>query len=178
MKQGVARIFQKRGGGGSHCVTPRVLTRLSCRHLRCVLLKVSSSKTRGGGGGESRAPHALGPIMSAESCLENPSLHSALKSATRSLHKATVYPAKWRGIYRLILMSLFHFRFFGSAPPAHPDFYTVASCHASVARNIGLDRGGSRKLRKGGGGDKSWRELNLAPYPQHMNISKDGCLQN
>ena len=28
------------GGGESHCVTPGVLTRLSCRHPHCVLLKV------------------------------------------------------------------------------------------------------------------------------------------
>ena len=48
LKQGVARIFQR---GGSHCVTPMVLTRLSCRHTRCVLLKVTffrMSSERGG----------------------------------------------------------------------------------------------------------------------------------
>ena len=39
-------MFQ-RGGGRSHCVTPRVLTRLSCPHPRCVLLKVLNSE-RGG----------------------------------------------------------------------------------------------------------------------------------
>ena len=36
--RGVARIFQS---GGSHCVTPTLLTRLSCRHPCCVLLKVA-----------------------------------------------------------------------------------------------------------------------------------------
>ena len=29
------------GGGGSHYATPRVLTRLVCRHLRDVILKVT-----------------------------------------------------------------------------------------------------------------------------------------
>ena len=48
----VATIFQ----GGSHCVTPRLLTRSSCRHPDpCfVLLKVTffrMSSERGGGGG-------------------------------------------------------------------------------------------------------------------------------
>ena len=42
-----------RGGGGrSHCVTPRVFTRLACRHPRRVLLKVTCfrlSSERGGG---------------------------------------------------------------------------------------------------------------------------------
>ena len=46
----VARIVQRGGGGGgSHCVTPRVFTRLSCP--RCVLLKVTffrKSSERGG----------------------------------------------------------------------------------------------------------------------------------
>ena len=34
-------FFKGGGGGGSHCVTPNLLTRLSCRHPRCVLLKVT-----------------------------------------------------------------------------------------------------------------------------------------
>ena len=38
--RGVARIFQ-RGEGLSQCVSSRVLTRLSCRHPRCVLQKVT-----------------------------------------------------------------------------------------------------------------------------------------
>ena len=52
--RGIASIFQTGrvgGGGGSECVTPRVLTRLFCRHLRCVLLKVTflrMSSERGG----------------------------------------------------------------------------------------------------------------------------------
>ena len=41
--RGVARIFQEGGGGGgeggSRCVTPRVLTRLACRHSGGFLLK-------------------------------------------------------------------------------------------------------------------------------------------
>lgn len=47
---GVAGIFQ-RGGGRSHCVTPRVLTRLAYPHPRRVLLKVTCfrlSSERGG----------------------------------------------------------------------------------------------------------------------------------
>ena len=32
--RGVPSIFK--GGGASHCVTPRVVTRWSCRHPRCV----------------------------------------------------------------------------------------------------------------------------------------------
>ena len=50
--RGVARIFQLGGGGeGSRCVTPRVLTRLACRHLGGFLLKetfFSMSSGRGG----------------------------------------------------------------------------------------------------------------------------------
>ena len=36
--RGWARIFKR--GGGSHCVTPKVFTRLACRHPGRVLLKV------------------------------------------------------------------------------------------------------------------------------------------
>ena len=50
--QGHSKDFSRGGGGvGSHCVTPRVLTRLVCRHLRRVLLKVTffrMSSERGG----------------------------------------------------------------------------------------------------------------------------------
>ena len=44
----VASILQ---GGGSHCVTLRVLTRLSCRNPRCVLLNVTFFRMSVGGGG-------------------------------------------------------------------------------------------------------------------------------
>ena len=57
--RGVARIFQRwGGGGGSHCVTHRVLTGLSCRHPRCFTNSDiffgcrSRERGEGGGGGE------------------------------------------------------------------------------------------------------------------------------
>ena len=44
--RGIARIFQRKGegglGGGSRCVTPRVLTRLVCPHPRVTLFWISS----------------------------------------------------------------------------------------------------------------------------------------
>ena len=48
-------IFQRGGGRGSHCVTPRVLTRLVCRHLRRVLLKVTFFRMSSERGGEGQA---------------------------------------------------------------------------------------------------------------------------
>ena len=47
--RGVARIFQE-GGGGSRCVTPRVLTRLACRHPGGFLLKGTFFSMSGGRG--------------------------------------------------------------------------------------------------------------------------------
>lgn len=37
-RRGLARIFQRERGGGSHCVKQRVITRLSCRPPSLVLL--------------------------------------------------------------------------------------------------------------------------------------------
>ena len=48
--RGIARIFK-----GSHWVTPRVLTRLSCRHPRCVLLKVAFFRMSSECGGSRQA---------------------------------------------------------------------------------------------------------------------------
>ena len=63
--RGIARIFQRgRGGGGaSHCVTPRVLTRLACQHLCCVLLKVVGEHRAFGGWGRDKPTKKHGPLQ-------------------------------------------------------------------------------------------------------------------
>ena len=46
----IAGIFQKGKGGWSHCVTPRVLIRLACRHHHLNKRDIKLLSHRGGGG--------------------------------------------------------------------------------------------------------------------------------
>ena len=61
--RGIARIFRRGRGGASHSVTPRVLTRLACRHLCCVLLKVVGEHQAFGGWGRDKPTKKHDPLQ-------------------------------------------------------------------------------------------------------------------